>query len=261
MNKKIISVLCLLCLICSLTATAYANSYSNDIGTVWFNSDGKTMDNDFADKNLTETLYKRLSTLQPGDDTTFTINLRNYYNKGSNWYMTSEIIRSLEAGTASGGGYTYQLQYINNTDSSKSRMLYNSDTVGGTPGASQAQNDQGLKEVNEAIKEDYNRNGVSYFYLDNLGANKGGKIVLKISLDGETQGNNYQDRLADLRMNFAVQVADQGGTTTTTNAPKTGDENNLLPYYIVMIISGLLFLYFALDAYTDRLYKKGKGKI
>ena len=84
---------------------------------------------------------------------------------------------------------------------------------------------------------------------------------MKISLDGETQGNNYQDRLADLRMNFAVQVADQGGTTTTTNAPKTGDENNLLPYYIVMIISGLLFLYFALDAYTDRLYKKGKGKI
>ena len=65
-------------------------------------------------------------------------------------------------------------------------------------------------------------------------------------------------------MNFAVQVAEQSGTTTSTtssrSAPKTGDEHNLLPYYIAMIISGLLFLYFALDSYTDRLYKKGRGK-
>ena len=104
---------------------------------------------------------------------------------------------------------------------------------------------------------------VSYFYLDNLSRGQGGQIVLKIALDGETQGNRYQDRVADLRMNFAVQVEDTPQNTTTTSrgtAPRTGDEHNLLPYYIVMIISGLLFLYFALDAYTDRLYKKGKGK-
>ena len=85
-------------------------------------------------------------------------------------------------------------------------------------------------------------------------------MLLTIALDGETQGNAYQNRLADLKMNFAVQIADQPGITTRAgNAPKTGDENNLFPYYVVMVISGFLFLYFALDAYTDRLYKKGKG--
>ena len=264
MERKILSIICLLCLICSISSvTACADSFKSDVGTVWFDTDGKAMHNDFAKNNLTETLYSRLNTLQPGDDVTFVVNLRNEYTKGSNWYMTSEIIDSLEEGTANGGGYTYELRYINNTDSSKSRMLYTSETVGGDPISGQKQSEQGLREVNQAIKEDYNRNGVSYFYLDNLDRNKGGQIVLKIALDGETQGNNYQDRLADLRMNFAVQVQDTPGTTTTTSrgtAPKTGDEHNLLPYYIAMIISGLLFLYFALDAYTDRLYKKGKGK-
>ena len=89
---------------------------------------------------------------------------------------------------------------------------------------------------------------------------QGGQVLLTIALDGETQGNAYQDRLADLKMNFAVQIADQPGTSTRAgNAPKTGDENNLFPYYVAMVISGFLFLYFALDSYTDRLYKKGKG--
>ena len=265
MERKILSIICLLCLICSISSvTACADSFKSDVGTVWFDTDGKAMHNDFAKNNLTETLYSRLNTLQPGDDVTFVVNLRNEYTTGSNWYMTSEIIDSLEEGTANGGGYTYELRYINNTDSSKSRMLYTSETVGGDPISGQKQSEQGLREVNQAIKEDYNRNGVSYFYLDNLDRNKGGQIVLKIALDGETQGNNYQDRLADLRMNFAVQVQDTNpGTTPGTSrgtAPKTGDEHNLLPYYIAMIISGLLFLYFALDSYTDRLYKKGRGR-
>ena len=263
--KRILSIICLLCLICSISSVAAcAVSLSSEVGTVWFDTDGKSMHNNFAENNLTKALYSRLNTLQPGDDVTFVVNLRNDYTKGSNWYMTSEIIDSLEEGTATGGGYTYQLQYINNTDSKKSRMLYDSDTVGGDALTGQAQSEQGLREVNQAIKEDYrSSDGVSYFYLDNLSRGQGGQIVLKIALDGETQGNRYQDRLADLRMNFAVQVEDTPQNTTTTSrgtAPRTGDEHNLLPYYIVMIISGLLFLYFALDAYTDRLYKKGKGK-
>ena len=264
--KKILSIICLLCLICSIfSVAACADSFKSEVGTVWFDTNGTSMHNDFAENKLTEALYSRLNKLQPGDDVTFFINLRNDYAKGSNWYMTSEIIDSLEEGTASGGGYTYQLQYINNTDSTKSRLLYDSETVGGDPNSGQAQSEQGLREVNQAIKEDYKSNdGVSYFYLDNLSRGQGGQIVLKIALDGETQGNRYQDRVADLRMNFAVQVEDTAPKNTTTTsrgtAPRTGDEHNLLPYYIAMIISGLLFLYFALDAYTDRLYKKGKGR-
>ena len=259
MNKKIISILCLICLVCSISVTAYAGHKETTIGSVWFNTDGKTMSNDFqknlTDKNVESALLDRLSSLQPGDDVTFTINLRNDYSKSTNWYMTSKIVSSLEEGTARDGAYTYRLWYKNNT-SGKETEIFNSNRVGGDSSS-------GLMEINKALKEDYDKNGEKYFYLDNLSRGQGGQIFLNIELDGETQGNAYQDRLADLKMNFAVQVAEQSGTTTSTtssrSAPKTGDEHNLLPYYIAMIISGLLFLYFALDSYTDRLYKKGKG--
>ena len=258
MNKKIISILCLICLICSISVTAYAGHKETTIGSVWFNTDGKTMSNDFqknlTDKNVESALLDRLSSLQPGDDVTFTINLRNDYSKSTNWYMTSKIVSSLEEGTARDGAYTYRLWYKNNT-SGKETEIFNSNRVGGDSSS-------GLMEINKALKEDYDKNGEKYFYLDNLSRGQGGQIFLNIELDGETQGNAYQDRLADLKMNFAVQVVEPNSPPPSSNrtAPKTGDENNLLPYYIVMIVSGLMFLYFALDSYTDRLYKKGKGR-
>lgn len=255
MKKRFVGIVLILCLICSLSVTAYANTYTSQIGTVWFKSDGTSMDNDFqknlTDKNLESELTKRLRELQPGDSVTFVINLRNDYSKSTNWYMTSKIVDSLEEGSAKNGAYAYYLRYVNNTDSSKNRDIFRSTTVGGDASS-------GLMEINEALKEDYTRasDGEKYFYLDNLARGQGGQILLTVALDGETQGNDYQDRLADLKMNFAVQIKDQ----PNINAPKTSDMYNLFPYYVAMVISGLLFLYFALDAYTDRKYKKGKGR-
>lgn len=265
MNKRIVSVICLLCLIFSISAAAYAEHQETTIGTVWFNADGKTMSNDFQ-KNLTDAtveseLIKRMDQMQPGDNVTFLINLRNDYSKSTNWYMTSKIVSSLEEGAAKDGAYTYHLWYKNNT-SGKTTDIYDSSRIGGVIGDSEVSS-TGLLEINSALKEDYTaRNGEKYFYLDNLSRGQGGQVFLNIELDGETQGNAYQDRLADLKMNFAVQVVEPNSPppSSNRNAPKTGDENNLLPYYIVMIVSGLMFLYFALDSYTDRLYKKGKGR-
>ena len=257
MNNKLLSILCLLCLLCSICATAYANSYTNTVGTVWFNSDGKSMSNDFqkslTDANVETALKDRMRQMQPGDDVTFVINLRNDYNGATNWYMTNKIVDSLEEGSAKNGAYTYYLRYVNNTNSSKNRDLFNSERVGGDSSS-------GLMDINNEIKTDYtdSRTKEKYFYLDNLSRGQGGQILLTVALDGETQGNDYQDRIADLKMNFAVQIANEPGTPP--NAPKTGDPHNLLPYYIAMIVSGFLFLYFALDTYTDRLYKKGTGR-
>ena len=61
-------------------------------------------------------------------------------------------------------------------------------------------------------------------------------------------------------MNFAVELANTNPNPSNRTAVKTGDENNLIPYYIGMIIAGLLFLYLALDAYTDRKFQKGRGR-
>ena len=253
MKKRLFSFILVACLLCGIAISAHAVVFPpQDVGTVWFNADGKTMGNDFqknlTDANVETALKERLRELQPGDTVTFVIHLRNDYSKATNWYMTSKIVDSLEAGNARDGAYTYYLRYVNNTDSTKNQDIYQSAVVGGD-------STSGLMGINDALKEDYSKDGEKYFYLDNLGRGQGGQILLTISLDGETQGNDYQDRLADLKMNFAVQVYDQ----PDLNAPKTGDENNLLPYYIAMVISGLLFLYFALDAYTDRKYKKGVG--
>ena len=260
MKRKIISIICLLILLCSIPTVALAEKYKQEVGSVWFNADGKTMSNTFqknlTDENVGTALKARLKNLQPGDEVTFEINLRNDYSKATNWYMTNKIVKSLEEGAAKDGAYTYHLWYSNNV-SGRTTEIFNSSAVGGY-------NSQGLAEINQALKEDYEKDGEKYFFLDNLSRGQGGQIFLTVGLDGETQGNDYQDRLADLKMNFAVEVMDSNGSTTTTttssggstgNAPKTGDENNLLPYYIAMIISGLLFLYFALDSYTDRLYK------
>lgn len=272
--KKIISLLFTLSLIIAFSTVAYSdNMGSVSIGTVWFEYDGKSMDNNFqyldeddedtmkarkANPNIEDVLSNRAQKLQPGDEIEFTINMKNYYTKASDWYLTHDIIDSLERGSAQDGAYDYELGYMK-TKSSDPKILFSSDNVGGD-------STQGLEVINDVLKTDYTHNGQKYLFLDTLKANEGNNdgpyVYLKMTLDGETQGNGYQERLADLKMNFAVQVVEpSGGTTTTTRtAPKTGDDHNLLPYYIAMTISGLLFLYFALDAYTDRLYKKGKGR-
>lgn len=273
MNKRIVSIVFVLCFLFSTSSNAFADFMgTKNIGTVWFDYDGKSMDNNFqyldtddedtmkarkANPDIKDVLGDRAVQLQPGDDIEFRINLKNYYSKSSDWYMTHDIIDSLERGSAQDGAYDYELGYMKTT-SSAPEILFSSYNIGGDKKS-------GLEEVNSALKTDYTHKGQKYFYLDTLKSGEGDGeapyVYLKIALDGETQGNGYQERLADLKMNFAVQVVESNGTTTTTRtAPKTGDENNLLPYYVAMIISGLLFLYFALDSYTDRLYKKGKGR-
>ena len=260
--KRIISIVATLLILSTISLTAFAKESSYVLGDVYFNADGKTMSNTFQKNlddekvtNVEDALQARLRYLQPDDKVRFVINLRNEYSKTSNWYMTHSIIDSLEEGTAKDGAYSYHLWYEGNA-TGKKLEIFNSKGVGGT-------DTTGLMEINDALKEDYtSKTGDKYFYLDRLAHGQGGQVFLEIELDGETQGNDYQDRLADLKMNFAVQVVNPNNTTTTTRtAPRTGYDHNLLPYYIAMIISGLLFLYFALDAYTDRLYKKGKGRV
>lgn len=272
MKKRVISVFFALCLLLGMPSSSFADFMGvKNIGTVWFDYDGKSMDNNFqyldtddeavmkarkANPAIADVLGDRAVQLQPGDDIEFRINLKNYYSKSADWYMTHDIIDSLERGSAQDGAYDYELGYMK-TAASTPKILFSSYSVGGDKTS-------GLEEINTALKTDYTHNGQKYFYLDTLKSGEGSGdapyVYLKIALDGETQGNGYQERLADLKMNFAVQVVEPKGTTTTRTAPKTGDEHNLMPYYVAMIISGLLFLYFALDSYTDRLYKKGKGK-
>ena len=185
--------------------------------------------------------------------------------------MKNFVDRTLEeAGfnLTNGGAYSYRLTYqrydknhyallgshydVSNDSQHKSgaeQVLYDSDDVGGENSINART--QGLREATTNLED--------YFLLDTLNSHESGLVTLTVRFEGETQGNVYQNTVADIKMQFAVELANNTTTTTTRTAVKTGDETNLIPYYIGMVVAGLIFLYLALDAYTDKLYKKGKG--
>ena len=231
MKQKLISFLLIAVLICSFSVTSFAAD-----GTVTFTADGKMKD---------ENLQIDFSGLEPGDEETFTVTVRNQNSRATRWYMTNEVLKSLEDGfKISGGAYKYKLTYTG--PSGTQTTLYDSSHVGGdNPAGSRV----GLHEATGNLE--------NYFFLDTLNSGESGTVALTVGLEGETQGNTYQNTAARIRLNFAVELS---GGNTPPPAVKTGDENNLIPYYIGMIVTGLLFLYFALDAYTDRKFQKGRGR-
>ena len=177
--------------------------------------------------------------------------------------MTNEVLHSLEDSSANsnthGGAYTYILTYTDKEGADVT--LFSSEMLGGDiiSGAG-----EGLHAATDALEE--------YFYLDTLATGQSGIITLEVALDGETQGNDYQDTLADLQMNFAVELNPDGSPSRrlermrsdftvrrsgngqyelTSLVPladivRTGDDTNILPYLIVMTISGICILILAI---------------
>ncbi len=232
MKKKAIGILLALVLVVSLAATASADSFEGSKGwTVTFTPQGKIVCN-----FTTADIQDEVLTLQPGDDITFTIVVGNLYKDSVDWYMLNTIVQSLEDGTiAENGAYSYVLTY--QTSTGTVREIYNSEQVGGDISASGSV-PEGLHQVNDALKE--------YFYLETQKPGTAGQVTLKVTLEGETQDNGYQDTLADLTMKFAAEI------TPTHIIIKTGDETNMLPYYIGMAVSGAVLLFLAIDGVKRR---------
>ena len=84
-------------------------------------------------------------------------------------------------------------------------------------------------------------------------------MYLTVALDGETQGNDYQNTLAQLQMNFATEIAqadtvkgedkvinrtvkEADKTVYRTQKVKTGDESQTLLYSVIALASGLVLL-------------------
>ena len=240
--KKLLSFVLIMLLVSCFSVPAFA---AVSAGDVTFTADGKMSEQNFN----VDQVYDGL---EPGDDASYTVNIHNRNSRATRWYMSNEVLKSLEDGyKISGGAYTYKLTYTG--PSGTSTTIYDSTTrannyVGGEHSGSRIP--VGLHEATSNLE--------NYFFLDTLNSGENGSVTLYVALEGETQDNTYQNTAARIRMNFAVELS--GGTTPPPPAVKTGDENNLTPYYIAMIVTGLLFLYFALDAYTDRKFQKGRGR-
>ena len=244
MKRNLLSLTLIAVLICSLSVSAFAAA-----GDVTFTADGKLSDN--------FDIGEVFRGLEPGDSATYTVNIHNRNSKTTRWYMSNTVLQSLEDGyNISGGAYSYVLTYTG--PKNKSTTLYDSreranNYIGGNQMGTNVP--VGLHEATSNLEE--------YFFLDTLNSGENGMVTLYVELEGETQDNSYQNTAAKSRMNFAVELSNPSSTTSssTSRAVKTGDENNLLPYYIGMVVAGLLLLYLALDAYTDRKYQKGRRRV
>lgn len=241
MKKYSIGLLLVLVFLLSMSSLAFADDPPIEVtleGAV-FTSEGK------MNFNPTDTIRSQLSGMQPGDTMILHIPVLNQYEKATDWYMKNWVQESLEDKSANhateGGGYTYHLTYTGPGTSSTGDVLYDSERVGGDTILGER---EGLHEATASLE--------GYFFMDSLQPNQGGEVVLTLVLDGESQGNDYQDTLGILNFQFAVEMGDANRTVV-----KTGDPFDLGPFYLVMFISGIVILYLVLDAVTDKVYGYG----
>lgn len=275
MGKKILTLMLAMAMLLSVPATVHAQTSTVD-GSVTFTSENK------LDSNGTADLNKAVGEMQPGDNLIIKIDVVNTSGQSANYYMTNEVVRSLEDtenATASGGAYEYVLAY---TDSAGAvTELFRSTALGGE--GTTVDGREGLKGATSGME--------NYIYLETLASGKQGFVTLTVGLDGETQGNSYQNTAAQLQMNFAVDT----DTTTTRNVTqtvtrnetvqvvddtdpgandeddtnnnnntgrrngtvvRTSDDTNLVPFFIAAGVSGILLLFIAIFGMKERKKQK-----
>lgn len=239
-----------------------AEEYTGGDWKVAFTGEG--MESNFSSADISDAVYA----LQPGDSVTIRLELENKSSQATDWYMTNQVLSSLEdsSDTARGGAYAYELSY---TDAEGgSNTLYSSESVGGEK---ETPSGLGLHEATDGLDE--------YFRLDTLNPGEEGAVMLTVSLDGETQGNAYQNTLADLRMNFAVEslnLTGEGGSgggsgtedggqgapgngnlSYSTGNVRTGDRSNLILWSGIAFVSGILLLFLAILGFKKNKKEKG----
>ena len=187
-----------------------------------------------------------LAGMEPGDSITLTISLKQDNADSADWYMSNEVLDSLEAQFASGSAYGYYLTFTS-PNKDRTRVLYDSSRVGGD-------NTDGLYDATNNLED--------FFYLDTLSKGQEAKVELTVSLDGETEGNAYFNKDAELKMRFAVEKVTTSNTPPTKsnrNVVVTGDTTNLMPFYIAMGVSGVLMLVLAIASLRSRKRDQEQG--
>ena len=249
MKKKVLCLVMAMVMVVGAGFSVQAKDYQGKDG--WLAEfDGKEIKSNFGSSDIADATKN----VEPGDSITLKVGIKNSDSGKTDWYMTNEAIQSLEDANsvANGGAYEYRLAYIN--AAGKETELYNSETVGGE-GASTK---EGLHQATDSLEE--------YFYLDRLDPGQSGMVKLRVKVDGETQGNDYQETLALLKMTFAVEKVTEstirktpGEDKVITNRVKTGDTNKILLFCALTLISGIILLILGLMSMKRRRYSR-KGE-
>lgn len=250
MKKRMFCFVTALLLMAGSVLTVQAEEHKGDDGwAVEFN--GEKMESNFSTGSLSDVILA----MQPGDRAAISLSLKNSADYTTDWYMTNEVLSSLEdsQSVANGGAYSYILTYTDHAG--EATTLYSSEAVGGEKASSAG---VGLHEATDSLKD--------YLYLERLNSGESGRISLEVALDGETQGNVYQDTLADLQMNFAVERVNVSAETTPStgesatpggSAVRTGDTSHLGLWSAAALISGFVILILAIMRLKSNQRERG----
>lgn len=101
--KRFAAILLGLALLATSATVAFAEDEDK---SVTFN--GETLTADYKDVAVRQEVF----TMQPGDTTNIDIELRNDVGSSATWYISNEVLQSLEESNgAKDGAYTYRLVY------------------------------------------------------------------------------------------------------------------------------------------------------
>lgn len=203
MKKKIVYTALALMLIATgfLGIKENAKAATQSVGwDVTYNGSGFSSTYDVSKTTITGTM--------PGDTIIFNVNYINGSNETTEFYLSTDIINSLEeksvgggSSNAAGGAYSYKLAY---TINGATNVIYDSETVGGDDSVV-----AGLKQVQGQAGDG---NG-AYFNIGKLapasnGSNMG-TVTIEIALDGNSQDNSYMATLATLDVRFGAQKVEE----------------------------------------------------
>lgn len=248
MKKKILCLALMTVLVLGTSMNVMAKDLQGS-GNWTVDFDGKKMNSNFTSQNISD----EMSGVQPGDSIDMSVKVINSSADDTDWYLTNEVLESLEdaAKNASGAAYTYRLAYV--ADDNSETVLYDSSTVGGEGSTAAG---EGLHQATESTQD--------YMYLGRISQNQSGTVHLKVALDGESTANDYQRTVAGLQMNFGVEKVAAGNTTTVNrvvqNVVKTGDHMNLLWISIALLASGIVILILGVIIWKRRRQNDRKGE-
>ena len=190
---------------------------------------------------------KAVEDLQPGDEVTFTVTYTNEDDDDTDWYLENAIAQTLEkttarkkvsgTGDAQNGGYTYELTHYDKNG--KEEVLFSNAEVGGENGVvpdlkKPGKELQGLEPATNALDD--------WFFIQTLGKNESGTVVLHVAFDGETEVNDYMDTDGELNLRFAVEKVSKDKKVRRVY---TGDYSNLIMWSAICLVSGLLLIVLA----------------
>lgn len=160
-----------------------------------------------------------------------------------------------DSGIAAQADEPQQGEQVSGNDTSGNDISGNNKPVNGN------NNGIGLHEATKELER-------QFFLVDTLSKGQTGKVELTVTLEGETQGNDYQDTLADLTMEFAVErrpdpvydrrspkhrtvvrdgqiIYDEDvplANLIQTDTVRTSDDNRLVIFAVLTFVSGLALL-------------------